>query len=93
MEQKKFREMNQDERLYHLMMKTNLSEKEIELFRNTAGFNFDTINGMVENAIGIFPLPIGVATNFVINDKEYLIPMAIEEPSVIAAASNAAKNC
>lgn len=83
--------MNQDERLHYLKMKTNLSEKEIDLFRNTAGFNFDTINGMVENAIGIFPLPIGVATNFVINDKEYLIPMAIEEPSVIAAASNAAK--
>ena len=83
--------MNQDERLHYLKMKTNLSEKEIDWFRNTAGFNFDTINGMVENAIGIFPLPIGVATNFVINDKEYLIPMAIEEPSVIAAASNAAK--
>jgi hydroxymethylglutaryl-CoA reductase len=91
LEQKKFRDMNQDERLHYLKMRTNLNEKEIDWFRNTAGFNFDTINGMVENAIGIFPLPIGVATNFVINDKEYLIPMAIEEPSVIAAASNAAK--
>ncbi len=83
--------MNQDERLDYLKMKTNLNEKEIDLFRNLAVFKFDTINGMVENAIGIFPLPIGIATNFVINGKEYLIPMAIEEPSVIAAASNAAK--
>ena len=46
---------------------------------------------MIENAIGIFQIPLGIANNFVINDKEYLIPMAIEEPSVIAAASNAAK--
>ncbi|WP_231129079.1 hydroxymethylglutaryl-CoA reductase, degradative [Candidatus Nitrosocosmicus hydrocola] len=91
MEQKKFRDMNQDERLDYLKMKTNLNEKEIDLFRNSAVFKFETINGMVENAIGIFPLPIGIATNFVINGKEYLVPMAIEEPSVIAAASNAAK--
>ncbi|VFJ14079.1 hydroxymethylglutaryl-CoA reductase, degradative [Candidatus Nitrosocosmicus franklandus] len=91
MEQKKFRDMSQDERLQYLKIKTNLSEKEIDLFRNTGGLNFNTINGMVENAIGVFPLPIGIATNFVINNKEYLIPMAIEEPSVIAAASNAAK--
>ena len=46
---------------------------------------------MIENAIGIFLIPLGIANNFVINDKEYLIPMAIEEPSVIAAVSNAAK--
>ena len=83
--------MNQDERLHYLKTRTNLDEKDIDLFRNTAAIKFDTINGMVENAIGIFPLPIGIATNFVINGKEYLIPMAIEEPSVIAAASNAAK--
>jgi hydroxymethylglutaryl-CoA reductase len=46
---------------------------------------------MIENAIGSFPLPLGIAVNFVVNGKDYLIPMAIEEPSVIAAASNAAK--
>ncbi|HYG00534.1 MAG TPA: hydroxymethylglutaryl-CoA reductase, degradative [Candidatus Saccharimonadales bacterium] len=89
--QKKFRDMSQDERLHHIKMKTDLSNEEIDLLRNTGALRFSTINGMVENAIGIFPLPIGIATNFVINNKEYLIPMAIEEPSVIAAASNAAK--
>ena len=83
--------MNHYESLQYLKTRTNLDEKDIDLFRNTAAIKFDTINGMVENAIGIFPLPIGIATNFVINGKEYLIPMAIEEPSVIAAASNAAK--
>ena len=46
---------------------------------------------MVENAVGVFPLPLGIAMNFTINGKDYLIPMAIEEPSVVAAASNAAK--
>jgi hydroxymethylglutaryl-CoA reductase len=46
---------------------------------------------MIENCIGIISLPLGVALNFVINHKNYIIPMAIEEPSVIAAASNAAK--
>jgi hydroxymethylglutaryl-CoA reductase len=46
---------------------------------------------MVENAIGTFSLPLGIATNFKINDKDYVIPMVIEEPSVIAAASKGAK--
>ena len=46
---------------------------------------------MVENLIGVFPEPMGVAVNFQINGKDYLIPMATEEPSVIAAASYAAK--
>ena len=46
---------------------------------------------MIENAIGTLSLPLGIATNFQINDKDYLIPMVIEEPSVIAAASKAAK--
>jgi hydroxymethylglutaryl-CoA reductase len=46
---------------------------------------------MIENAIGVVVLPLGIATNFVINGKEYVLPMAIEEPSVIAASSKAAK--
>lgn len=46
---------------------------------------------MIENVVGVFPVPVGIAVNFLINNREYLIPMAIEEPSVVAAASNAAK--
>lgn len=46
---------------------------------------------MIENAIGTFPVPLGIAVNFLINGKDYLVPMATEEPSVVAAASNAAK--
>ncbi len=48
-------------------------------------------DGMIENVVGKFELPLGVATNFTVNDKDYLIPMAVEEPSVVAAASYMAK--
>lgn len=50
-----------------------------------------TAQRMIENVISFFPIPLGIATNFLINGKDYLVPMAIEEPSVVAAASNAAK--
>jgi hydroxymethylglutaryl-CoA reductase len=46
---------------------------------------------MIENVVGVLPIPLGIAVNFLINRKDYLIPMAIEEPSVVAAASHAAK--
>jgi hydroxymethylglutaryl-CoA reductase len=46
---------------------------------------------MIENVVGAFPVPLGIGTNFLINKRDYLIPMAIEEPSVVAAASYAAK--
>jgi hydroxymethylglutaryl-CoA reductase len=49
------------------------------------------VERMIENVVGVLPVPVGVATNFRINDRDYLVPMAIEEPSVVAAASNAAK--
>ena len=59
--------------------------------KNTGALAPDTADRMVENVIGGVHLPLGLATNFKINGKEYLVPMAIEEPSVIAAASKAAK--
>ena len=46
---------------------------------------------MIENVVGVLPIPLGIAVNFLINGKDYFIPMAIEEPSVVAAASHAAK--
>jgi len=70
----------------------NLSQEELEILENSSGgITFDNADKMVENAIGTFSLPLGIATNFKINDKDYLIPMVIEEPSVIAASSKAAK--
>jgi len=88
--EKKFYEMSLDERLSLVASKSNLTKNEIFTVVNQA-LPFDKIDRMVENAVGSFSLPLGIATNFVINGKEYLVPMAIEEPSVIAAASHAAK--
>lgn len=65
-----------------------------ELFENIsldAYLDEQTANNMIENCIGRAGLPFGLALNFKINSKEYLIPMAIEEPSVVAAVSGAAK--
>ena len=53
----------------------------------------DTADRMIENVIGTYSLPIGVATNFIIDDEHYLIPFVVEEASVVAAASNMAKRC
>ena len=68
-----------------------LSEKECAAVRNTGGLEMEQADRMIENVIGTFDLPLGIAVNFLINGKEYLIPMAIEEPSVVAACSYAAK--
>jgi len=58
---------------------------------NTGGLNQEQAQHLIENVVGSYQLPMGIATNFLINGKDYLIPMVIEEPSVIAAVSNAAK--
>ena len=68
-----------------------LTDEEVGLLENTGSVAFDTVDHMVENVIGVFPEPLGLAVNFQINGKDYLIPMATEEPSVIAAACYAAK--
>ncbi|MBI2583539.1 MAG: hydroxymethylglutaryl-CoA reductase, degradative [Candidatus Aenigmarchaeota archaeon] len=92
MDWKKFRDLPIEERLRYVQEKCGLSDEEVRMLRG--GFlDEDTANHMIENVIGSIKLPIGIATNFVVNGKEYLIPMAIEESSVVAAASNAAKLC
>src|SRR5208282_5899935 len=68
-----------------------LTEEEVRAFEFPPGIDPNSVDRMIENVIGVMPLPLGVATNFRINGHDYLIPMAIEEPSVVAAASNAAK--
>jgi hydroxymethylglutaryl-CoA reductase len=69
----------------------NLTEEEVNILLNTGPLSLDIADRMIENVVGTIPLPLGIATNFHINCKDYLIPMAIEEPSVVAAASNAAR--
>src|SRR5438132_1122822 len=68
-----------------------LEASEIDTIRNTGALRFDQVDHMVENVVGTMPLPLGIAVNFRVNGRDYLIPMAIEEPSVVAAASNAAR--
>ena len=68
-----------------------LTDEEALALAGVGGLDPSIPDKMVENAIGSFQLPLGIAVNFRINNKDYLVPMAIEEPSVIAAASNAAK--
>ena len=88
----KFFEKSLKERLDVVADFSSLSQDELKIIKNaTGGISYDDADGMIENAIGTFSLPLGIATNFRINDKDYLIPMVIEEPSVIAAASKAAK--
>src|SRR5438093_3572195 len=69
----------------------DLEPSEIETIRNTGALRFEQVDHMIENVVGAMPLPLGIAVNFRVNGKDYLVPMAIEEPSVIAAASNAAR--
>jgi hydroxymethylglutaryl-CoA reductase len=87
----KFHEKTREEKLEALATFSNLSKEDIQILKSEGGINFDQANNMVENAIGIVSYPLGIATNFKINGRDYLIPMVIEEPSVIAAASKAAK--
>jgi hydroxymethylglutaryl-CoA reductase len=87
----KFNEKTREERLRALELFSNLSKDDIKILKGEGGINFEQSNNMIENAIGTVSYPLGIATNFKINGNDYLIPMVIEEPSVIAAASKAAK--
>jgi hydroxymethylglutaryl-CoA reductase len=68
-----------------------LTDEEVNLLQSTGSLDMNLANRMIENVVGTFPIPLGIAVNFLINNRDYLIPMAIEEPSVVAAASYAAK--
>jgi hydroxymethylglutaryl-CoA reductase len=86
-----FYKLTPKERLAIIKDSAGLTVDEVRLLENTGSLPMDVADHMVENVIGIFPEPMGIAVNFQINGKDYLIPMATEEPSVIAAASYAAK--
>ena len=77
-----------DERASIVKNECSLDDFDINTLTRTNPAEYDSF---IENVIGTFTLPMGIATNFTINSKKYLIPMVIEEPSVIAAASAGAK--
>ncbi|MGB9854564.1 MAG: hydroxymethylglutaryl-CoA reductase, degradative [Candidatus Bathyarchaeales archaeon] len=86
-----FYKLNPKERLQFVKDFADLTDEEAALLQNTGSLPLDLADRMIENVVGALPIPLGVAVNFLINRRDYLIPMAIEEPSVVAAASYAAK--
>ncbi|MGC8645737.1 MAG: hydroxymethylglutaryl-CoA reductase, degradative [Thermoplasmata archaeon] len=74
-----------------LRKELNLSDEEAKLIANMGGLEEGIADRMIENVVSVMEVPVGIAMNFLINGKDYLVPMAIEEPSVVAAASNAAR--
>lgn len=86
-----FYQLEIEERLKKLEKLCQLSTSDLAALSGQAGLDAKQADHMVENAIGIHALPLGVGLNFLINDRETLVPMAIEEPSVIAGASFMAK--
>lgn len=86
-----FYKLGVHERISRIAELCGLDEAESSSLECTAGLPMALADKLVENAIGTFGLPMGVGLNFLINGKDYLIPMVVEEPSVIAAVSFAAK--
>jgi len=86
-----FYKLSLQERVQLLRDLSDLTEEEAQALFGVAGLDSNQADHMIENVIGVFGLPLGIATNFLINERDYVIPMAIEEPSVVAGASFAAR--
>ena len=80
-----------DERLKRIGEQAGLTPDELAALSGAAGLQPEGADHMVENAVGVFGLPLGIAQNFVVNGQGVLVPMVIEEPSVVAGASFMAK--
>jgi hydroxymethylglutaryl-CoA reductase len=86
-----FRALAPAERLAHLARAAGFTDDEARLLAEPAALALERADGMIENVVGTFQLPLGVAGNFRVNGQDVLVPMAVEEPSVVAAASYMAK--
>lgn len=86
-----FSKKSPQERIEHLKENKLLSSNLLQDLRGNKQLGLETANQMAENVLGTLSLPFAIAPDFLINGKDYLIPMVIEEPSVVAAASFAAK--
>lgn len=87
----KFYKLSREERLKTLKEKNIISQEDYDLFLNNSLLDLDVADSLIENQLTQFHLPLGVALNMKINQNDYVVPMVVEEPSVIAACSNAAK--
>jgi hydroxymethylglutaryl-CoA reductase len=79
-----------EQRLAYMQRSFNLTNEQVAQLRTGSALRIEHAVNMVENAIGVFGLPLGLGLNFLVDGREYLVPMAIEEASIIAAASKAA---
>jgi hydroxymethylglutaryl-CoA reductase len=86
-----FYKQSVNERLATVAAATDLTDEERGILSGAAGLQANVADHMIENVVGIYGLPLGIATNFLINGRDVLVPMVIEEPSVVAGASYAAK--
>lgn len=86
-----FYKFTQEERIRRLAEAFDLTTEEVNALRSQGALTLDQADKMIENVVGIYSLPLGLGLNFLINGKDYIVPMAVEEPSVVAAASSAAK--
>ncbi|AUA60004.1 hydroxymethylglutaryl-CoA reductase, degradative [Achromobacter spanius] len=86
-----FRALTPAQRLAAIAQAATLTPDEQQLLAQPGALGLDRADGMIENVIGAFELPLGVAGNFQVNGRDVLVPMAVEEPSVVAAASYMAK--
>ncbi|MDR5761422.1 hydroxymethylglutaryl-CoA reductase, degradative [Caballeronia sp. LZ035] len=86
-----FRAMSPSQRLHHIAEIAGLNEAERALLEKPGALTIETADGMIENVVGTFELPMAIAGYFQINGRDVLVPMAVEEPSIVAAASFMAK--
>ena len=85
------RNLSPQQRLEAVSKAINCNQDLLNDLKGEGSLPLKIADGMIENVVGRFELPLGIATNFQVNGKDYLIPMAVEEPSVVAAASHMAK--
>jgi len=83
----KFYNLSLAERASWIAKQTGLSEDDLSALTGPGGLSMEQADHMIENVVGMHALPLGIAQNFIINGREVLVPMAIEEPSVVAGAS------
>jgi len=86
-----FHRLSRQARVELIARASGLSESECRALAGNEVLDLETADAMIENAVGVFGLPLGIATNFLVNGRDVLVPMVTEEPSVVAAASNAAR--
>lgn len=86
-----FRNLTPSQRLEHLQKLLSLSDADSALLRDAGALPIEIADGMIENVVGRFELPYAIASNFQINGRDVLIPLVVEEPSIVAAASFMAK--